>query len=162
MIVIGDAAHAPAPSSGQGASLALEDGVLLAMSLRDASSIEAGFAAFEAIRRERVEKIVAYGARSSSSKTPGRSGHPVRDVFMRVAFRYFVTEEKLAWMYDHRIAGASGGRETVRARWLPERLTDRGPSAMLRQPRTGSCVQGASGPAGRESDAANTTPGLGR
>ncbi len=56
MIVIGDAAHAPAPSSGQGASMAMEDGVLLAMALRDAASIEAGFAAFEAARRDRVEK----------------------------------------------------------------------------------------------------------
>ncbi len=103
MIVIGDAAHAPAPSSGQGASMALEDGVLLALSLRDATSIEAGFAAFEAARRERVEKIVAYGARSSSSKTPGRLGAVVRDSFMRVAFRYLITERSLAWMYDHRI-----------------------------------------------------------
>ena len=71
MLVIGDAAHAPAPSSGQGASMAMEDGVALAAAFRDAPSIEAGFAAFEAARRERVERIVADGARSSSSKTPG-------------------------------------------------------------------------------------------
>jgi 2-polyprenyl-6-methoxyphenol hydroxylase-like FAD-dependent oxidoreductase len=104
MIVIGDAAHAPAPSSGQGASMALEDGVLLALALRDATSIEAGFAAFEAARRDRVEKIVAHGARSSSSKTPGRVGSLLRDAFMRVAFRYLITDRSLAWMYDHRIA----------------------------------------------------------
>lgn len=103
MIVIGDAAHAPAPSSGQGASMALEDAVLLALALRDAPSIEAGFAAFEASRRDRVEKIVAHGARSSSSKTPGRIGSAFRDAFMRVAFRYLITERSLAWMYDHRI-----------------------------------------------------------
>jgi energy-coupling factor transporter ATP-binding protein EcfA2 len=35
MIVIGDAAHAPTPSSGQGASLAIEDAVVLAKRLRD-------------------------------------------------------------------------------------------------------------------------------
>jgi 2-polyprenyl-6-methoxyphenol hydroxylase-like FAD-dependent oxidoreductase len=103
MIVIGDAAHAPAPSSGQGASMALEDGVTLAIALRDAPSIEAAFRAFEAARRERVERIVAYGARSSSAKTPGRLGSLVRDAFMRVAFRYLVTERSVAWMYDHRI-----------------------------------------------------------
>ena len=36
MIVIGDAAHAPSPTSGQGASLSVEDAVVLAQSLRDA------------------------------------------------------------------------------------------------------------------------------
>jgi 2-polyprenyl-6-methoxyphenol hydroxylase-like FAD-dependent oxidoreductase len=103
MIVIGDAAHAPAPSSGQGASMAMEDGVLLAMAIRDAASIEAGFTAFEAARRARVERIVAYGARSSSSKTPGRIGSLFRDVFMRFAFHYLITDRSLAWMYGHRI-----------------------------------------------------------
>ena len=103
MIVIGDAAHAPAPSSGQGASMAAEDGVLRAMALRDEATIEAAFAAFEATRRERVERIVAQGARSSSSKTPGRIGSLFRDAFLRLAFRHLITERSLAWMYDHRI-----------------------------------------------------------
>jgi 2-polyprenyl-6-methoxyphenol hydroxylase-like FAD-dependent oxidoreductase len=103
MIVIGDAAHAPAPSSGQGASMAMEDGVVLAMSLRDAPSIDAAFAVYERARRERVERIVAYGARSSSAKIPGRVGRFARDTFLRVAFRYLVTERSLAWMYGHRI-----------------------------------------------------------
>ena len=71
--------------------------------MRDAASIEAGFAAFEAARRDRVERIVAYGARSSSSKTPGRLGSLFRDAFMRVAFRYLITDRSLGWMYDHRI-----------------------------------------------------------
>ena len=103
MIVIGDAAHAPAPSSGQGASMAMEDGVLLAIALRDQPDIERAFAAYETARRDRVERIVAHGARSSSSKTPGRFGSLFRDAFMRVAFRYLITERSLAWMYDHRI-----------------------------------------------------------
>jgi FAD-dependent urate hydroxylase len=34
MIVIRDAAHAPSPTSGQGASLSIEDAVVLARSLR--------------------------------------------------------------------------------------------------------------------------------
>ena len=103
MIVIGDAAHAPAPSSGQGASMALEDAVTLAMALRDAGSIDEAFADFERVRRERVERIVAAGARSSSSKTPGRLGSLFRDVMMRVLFRTVMTERSVAWMYDYRI-----------------------------------------------------------
>jgi 2-polyprenyl-6-methoxyphenol hydroxylase-like FAD-dependent oxidoreductase len=35
MIVIGDAAHATSPSSGQGASMAIEDAVVLAKCVRD-------------------------------------------------------------------------------------------------------------------------------
>jgi 2-polyprenyl-6-methoxyphenol hydroxylase-like FAD-dependent oxidoreductase len=109
MIVIGDAAHAPAPSSGQGASMAMEDGVLLAIALRDHVEVATAFAAFETERRARVERIVAQGARSSSSKTPGRIGSLFRDAFMRVAFRYLITERSLSWMYDHRIDWGTPG-----------------------------------------------------
>ena len=103
MVIIGDAAHAPAPSSGQGASLAMEDAVVLAMALRDAPSIDQALVDYEAARRERVEKVVAYGARSSSAKTPGTIGRVARDTFLRVAFRYLITDRGLDWMYGHRI-----------------------------------------------------------
>ncbi len=103
MIVIGDAAHAPAPSSGQGASMAAEDAVVLAQALRDSTDVSAACRAYEAIRRERVERIVRIGARSSSSKTPGAVGRPLRDAFMRLVFRYAVTDKSMAWMFDHRI-----------------------------------------------------------
>ena len=83
--------------------MAMEDGVVLAKALRDHADVEAAFAAYEAERRARVERIVAQGARSSSSKTPGRIGSLFRDAFMRVAFRYLITERSLSWMYDHRI-----------------------------------------------------------
>ena len=80
IVIVGDAAHAPAPSSGQGASMAAEDGVILAKALRDASSVPSALAAYEEARRERVERIVAFGARSSGTKTPGRLGSVLRDV----------------------------------------------------------------------------------
>lgn len=102
-IVIGDAAHAPAPSSGQGASMALEDAVVLARCLRDRPTITEAFTTYETLRRERVEAIVAQGARSSSSKTPGVVGRFFRDLAMRMVFRYVVTDASVAWMYDHRI-----------------------------------------------------------
>ena len=103
MIVLGDAAHAPAPSSGQGASMSLEDAVVLARSLRDESTIERAFTAFESQRRARVERIVAMGARSSSAKTPGRAGRLLRDAGMRVAFGAFVTERSMAWVNGYRV-----------------------------------------------------------
>lgn len=99
MIVIGDAAHAPAPSSGQGASMAAEDAVVLAQCLRDTPDIDAAFAAYESLRRKRVEKIVRAGARSSSTKSPGA----LQQVMLRAIFRYAVTPKSTAWMYDHRL-----------------------------------------------------------
>ncbi len=105
LLLVGDAAHAPAPSSGQGASMALEDAVELARCLRDVpGGVEAAFAAYEGLRRSRVERIVAAGARSSSAKTPGRVGRVVRDAMLRLVFRYVVTDRSVAWMSDHRVS----------------------------------------------------------
>jgi 2-polyprenyl-6-methoxyphenol hydroxylase-like FAD-dependent oxidoreductase len=61
------------------------------------------FAAYERLRRKRVERIVAQGARNSSAKTPGPTGRLLRDLILRVVFRYVVTEMSLAWMYDYRV-----------------------------------------------------------
>ena len=83
--------------------MAAEDGVILAKALRDAPSIPAALAAYEHARRKRVEKIVAYGARGSSAKAPGRVGRVVRDAVLRLVFRYAVTDRSTAWMYDHRV-----------------------------------------------------------
>ena len=103
LVVIGDAAHAPSPSSGQGAAMALEDAVVLATCLRDAPTVELALQRFEAVRRPRVERIVAAGARSSSSKIPGRAGRAVRDAMMRLVFRFVVTERSSAWVTGHRV-----------------------------------------------------------
>jgi 2-polyprenyl-6-methoxyphenol hydroxylase-like FAD-dependent oxidoreductase len=103
MIVIGDAAHAPSPSSGQGASLALEDALTLAACLREAGSIPQAFTDYERLRRSRVERIVAEGARSGSAKIPGPLGRFTRDLILRLVFRFVVTNRSLAWMYDYRV-----------------------------------------------------------
>jgi 2-polyprenyl-6-methoxyphenol hydroxylase-like FAD-dependent oxidoreductase len=84
--------------------MAIEDGITLAVTLRDERSVGQAFVRYEAERRERVEKIVAWGARSSSSKTPGPVGRAMRDLFMGVAFKYMVTEKSLSWMYDYRVS----------------------------------------------------------
>jgi 2-polyprenyl-6-methoxyphenol hydroxylase-like FAD-dependent oxidoreductase len=103
LLIIGDAAHAPSPSSGQGASLAIEDGVVLAQCLRDVPGVPQAFSTFERIRRGRVERVVAQGARSSSSKAAGPIGRIVRDTMLPFVFRYLVTERSLAWMFDYHI-----------------------------------------------------------
>ncbi|MCG0069949.1 FAD-dependent oxidoreductase, partial [Streptomyces tricolor] len=55
VLLVGDAAHAASPATGQGASMALEDAVVLAKALRDLPDPERAFAAYERHRRPRVE-----------------------------------------------------------------------------------------------------------
>ncbi|WP_256796363.1 NAD(P)/FAD-dependent oxidoreductase [Terrabacter sp. Ter38] len=118
MVVIGDAAHAPSPSSGQGAALALEDAVVLATCVRDAGTVEEALTAYDTARRARVERIVAAGARSSSSKIPGRAGRAVRDAMMRLVFRFVVTERSSAWITGHRVRWEPG-EQTAEESALP-------------------------------------------
>src|SRR5688500_1508493 len=66
--LIGDAAHAASPHMGQGASTALEDALVLAKCLRDVPTLEQAFTTFEALRRERVEKIVEQARRNGQQK----------------------------------------------------------------------------------------------
>jgi FAD-dependent urate hydroxylase len=103
MVVIGDAAHAPSPSSGQGASMAAEDAVVLAKCLRDLPDVPQALAAYERLRRHRVERIVAQGARTSSTKTPGRVGRVTRDLLLPIVFKVLVTDKSLAWIHRHHI-----------------------------------------------------------
>jgi FAD-dependent urate hydroxylase len=103
MVIIGDAAHAPSPSSGQGASMAAEDAVVLAKCLRDLPDVPQALAAYERLRRRRVERIVTQGARSSSAKAAGPVGHVVRDLLLPVVFKLLVTEKSMAWMHQHHL-----------------------------------------------------------
>jgi FAD-dependent urate hydroxylase len=86
-VVIGDAAHAPSPTSGQGASLAIEDAVVLAMCLRDHASTEEAFHVFDAARRRRVERIIRLAARINSSKAAGPVGKVLRDAMLPIVLK---------------------------------------------------------------------------
>lgn len=69
-LLIGDAAHAVAPHSGQGASMALEDAHYLAKLLHESADAPLGevFAAFEAHRRPRTDRVIALGRRNGQRK----------------------------------------------------------------------------------------------
>lgn len=73
VLLVGDAAHAASPATGQGASMALEDAVVLAKALRDLPDPESAFAAYERHRRPRAEhNITVSGGISRGSHTPSR------------------------------------------------------------------------------------------
>ncbi|HLT10709.1 MAG TPA: NAD(P)/FAD-dependent oxidoreductase [Micromonosporaceae bacterium] len=103
MVLIGDAVHATSPSSGQGASLAIEDAVVLAKCLRDIPETGAAFAAFKRLRQERVERVVRHGKRSGDGKAQGPVGAFIRDLILPVFLRRMAARNELSWMYDYRI-----------------------------------------------------------
>ncbi|MFD8780579.1 FAD-dependent monooxygenase [Streptomyces sp. NPDC059916] len=101
LTLVGDAAHAASSSSGQGASIATESAVELARCLRDLPYDQA-FAAYEQLRRPRVERIIKLGARTNSNKSPGPVGRVLRDLLMPVGMK-LINPEKSAWHFDHHI-----------------------------------------------------------
>jgi FAD-dependent urate hydroxylase len=86
--VIGDAAHAMLPSAGQGASMAMEDAVVLAKCLRDRKSPVEAFAAFEERRKDRVEKVAKNARRNSNRKAPS---NVVTRKFRDLVLPFFLT-----------------------------------------------------------------------
>ncbi|MBV9160809.1 MAG: FAD-dependent monooxygenase [Pseudonocardiales bacterium] len=103
MIVIGDAAHAPSPSSGQGASLSIEDAVVLAKTLRELPSPQAAFAHFESSRRTRVENIIKWAARINNTKVAGPIARVVYDAVLPVILRLTADSKALRRVYDYHI-----------------------------------------------------------
>ncbi|NES12441.1 FAD-dependent monooxygenase [Micromonospora sp. PPF5-17] len=94
MVLVGDAAHAPSNSSGQGASLAIESAVQLARCLRDLPDVPAAFAAYERLRRDRVEKVAARAARINRTKAPGPVARAIMPVLMPLFIKAAMDPEK--------------------------------------------------------------------
>jgi FAD-dependent urate hydroxylase len=103
MIVIGDAAHAPSPTSGQGASLSVEDAIVLAKCLRDLPTPQAAFASFETARRPRVEKIIKWAARINNSKVAGPFGRVARDAMMPPIMKMTANSKALRQTFDYHL-----------------------------------------------------------
>lgn len=118
MVLVGDAAHATSPSSGQGASMAIEDAVELGRCLRDHTEPAAAFAAYVGLRRERVEKVVAAGARSSNQKAAGPIGRRIRDLLMPIFLRRAAGTgpRSLAWLHRYEIDWDAPVTGAVRSR----------------------------------------------
>jgi 2-polyprenyl-6-methoxyphenol hydroxylase-like FAD-dependent oxidoreductase len=87
-VLLGDAAHAMVPNSGQGANSAFVDAAVLALELRSAPSINAGLAAYDGRRRPAVTVAQADARRLARlahlTNGPARVG---RDLLLRAAAR---------------------------------------------------------------------------
>ncbi|MGK5742290.1 FAD-dependent oxidoreductase [Micromonospora sp. URMC 103] len=94
LVLVGDAAHAPSNSSGQGASLAIESAVQLARCLRDLPDVPSAFSAYERLRRERVERVAARAARINRAKAPGAVARAVMPLLMPLFVRTAMNPER--------------------------------------------------------------------
>lgn len=98
--LIGDAAHATSPHVGQGASMAMEDAIVLAKCLRDVPDTRQAFAAFERLRRDRVEEIVKQARRTGNQKAPsGAFGRALRDLVLPFFLKMGVKQTEPVYSY---------------------------------------------------------------
>jgi 2-polyprenyl-6-methoxyphenol hydroxylase-like FAD-dependent oxidoreductase len=84
-VLLGDAAHPTTPNLGQGACMAIEDGILLARSIVEAGTCEEAFVRFHARRSRRTAQIVRM------SRWWGRVGlwkHPMMTALRDGALRW--------------------------------------------------------------------------
>ena len=103
VLLTGDAAHATSPSSGQGASLAIEDALILAKCLRDLPDYAAAFERFELLRRVRAERVVEFSRRITNSKAAGPIARRIRDLMMPLFLKKAANPDALAWLYRHHV-----------------------------------------------------------
>jgi len=96
-VLIGDAAH-PA-GAGQGASMALEDAVILARRLADSGTIPEALAAFDRERQPRAGKLARMDSKNRDVKTAGPIASRMRELIMPHVFNRFY-EGATGWLYD--------------------------------------------------------------
>lgn len=85
--IVGDAAHAMGPHTGQGASMALEDSIVLARCVRDLPDVPSALAAFEAERKPRVVDVIRQTRQTGNQKSPGAVGRAIRDLVLPIFLR---------------------------------------------------------------------------
>jgi salicylate hydroxylase len=109
-VLIGDAAHPV--GAGQGASMAIEDAIILARQLggvdlagraatgsAGAADVAAALSGFVELRRERLGKMAKSAATNRDAKTAGPIAARLRDLIMPVTFNRLY-ERATGWLYD--------------------------------------------------------------
>lgn len=106
--LIGDAAHGISPHIGQGASLALEDTVVIAEQLQLNKECEAAFQVFQSERQPRVEKIIKNARKVGNTKT---KTNPITAWFRDLFIGFFISKQikQLDWIYGWSYASEDKG-----------------------------------------------------
>lgn len=96
-VLVGDAAHPV--GVGQGASMAIEDAVVLTQRLA-AAPVPAALTAYEQIRRPRITKMLKAGKDSRARKTRGPVRARLTDTIMSFGIRHFYGKAT-DWLYTY-------------------------------------------------------------
>lgn len=114
LVLMGDAAHATSPSAGQGASMALEDAIVLAKCLRDLPSLDDAFAAYEGLRRMRVERVVRLSRQRGNNKAaPHAVARWFRDLLLPFVLKIVANRTALDWLYGYTVDWNTAIRRTA-------------------------------------------------
>jgi salicylate hydroxylase len=97
-VLVGDAAHPV--GSGQGASMAIEDAIVLAQELQAKGSVAAALAGYDERRRPRVAKMAKTAASNRDAKVAGPVAARMRNLMMPLFFGRFY-EKATAWLYAY-------------------------------------------------------------
>lgn len=103
MVLVGDAAHVTSPSSGQGASMAMEDAVTLARCLRDMPDLTEAFTAYQRLREDRVHRVYTNAKKVNANKAAGPVGRVFRDLLAPVFMKRMAKPEAIQWLHGHHI-----------------------------------------------------------
>jgi 2-polyprenyl-6-methoxyphenol hydroxylase-like FAD-dependent oxidoreductase len=96
-VLIGDAAHPV--GAGQGASMAIEDAVVLAQQLQEQASVPAALTAYDRLRRDRLDKLAKMATRNRDAKLAGPVSARMRELVMPLVFPR-VYPKATNWLYD--------------------------------------------------------------
>jgi 2-polyprenyl-6-methoxyphenol hydroxylase-like FAD-dependent oxidoreductase len=104
VVLTGDAVHAVSPSSGQGASMAMEDAAVLVRCLRDCPTLQTALEMYEGLRRTRVERMVKW-ARAMGSQKMVLSPLQVwlRDTMMPLFLKFGANPTAMDWIYNYQV-----------------------------------------------------------
>ncbi|MEU8306238.1 FAD-dependent monooxygenase [Actinomadura sp. NPDC048955] len=105
-VLVGDSGHPV--GAGQGASMAIEDAVVLARTLQEAD-VPAALALYEQRRRARIAKMVRSAGANRDAKTAGFLTRQARNLVMPAAMKLFY-ERGVSWLYSHDVT--AGWRPT--------------------------------------------------
>lgn len=98
--LLGDAAHATTPNLGQGACLAIEDGVTIARALAVADDVPAALAAWAAARKPRADAVVAASRRLGAvARWSNPAAAWLRDALV-AATPAAVTRRQTRWLWE--------------------------------------------------------------
>ncbi|MEU8802293.1 FAD-dependent monooxygenase [Spirillospora sp. NPDC048819] len=96
-VLVGDSGHPV--GAGQGASMAIEDAIVLARALQEAD-VRGALAVYEQKRRARIAKMVKSASANRDAKTAGPIARRARNLIMPAAMKLFY-ERGTSWLYTH-------------------------------------------------------------